>query len=195
MLVMGVDPGTRRANPTGICIMDDRENVVYLGEVKPHSWDAEWMTRVPDIGDTILEIAREWSVGLSLIAFEAPIMQRGNGANPESLAPMWALIGMVLGAARVLAVPVVRVQPNEAKVALAGNATASKEDMMAVARLLTRQDVSSHEADAIGIARAGRAKWEAVQVLSKIEMSERKRSGKKPNLWRPPMPFEKDVHV
>lgn len=194
MLVMGVDPGTRRANPTGICIMDDRENILYLGEVKPHAWSKEWMARIPDIGDTIMEIAREWSADLGLISFEAPIMQVGRGANPESIAPMWALVGMVLGIGRTLACPVVRVQPNEAKLALAGNARADKDDMIAVARLLVKETVSSHQADAIGIARAGRAKWEALRILSKIEMEDRK-GREKLNLWKPPMPFQKDVHV
>lgn len=193
---MGVDPGTRRQNPTGICVMDDRENIVYLGEIKPHAWSDEWMARVPDIGDSVMEIAREWSVDLGLIAFEAPILQRGNGANPESLAPMWALVGMVLGVGRTLACPVVRVQPNEAKLALTGQATAEKQAMQAVARLLVQRETSSHEADAIGIARAGRAKWEALRLMSKLEMQQRaaeKRTKKK--LFQPPMPFEKDVHI
>lgn len=192
---MGIDPGIRRVNPTGVAILDDRDNVLLTTTVKPHSDKGEWLTRVPDIGDTLMEIAREWHVGIGLIAFEAPIISTDARFNPESTAPLWALIGMVLGMARTLAVPVVRVQPTEVKLALAGKRNATKEDMQAVAKLLTGREMSSHEADAIGIVKAGVVKWHAMKIVAKIEMEERKVKEKAARINRGGVPFAEDVYL
>jgi Holliday junction resolvasome RuvABC endonuclease subunit len=193
-VTMGIDPGIRRENPTGVAMVDDRDNVVHTVTVQPWS-GGDWMMRLPDVGATLLEIAGEWSGQIGLIAFEAPVMRRDDKFNPESVAPLWGLIGMVLGMARTMAVPVVRVQPTEAKLALAGKHNATKEDMIAVANLLCKREMSSHEADAIGIARAGVVKWHAMKVVARIEMEERKAKEKAARVKKRGIPFSKDVYL
>jgi Holliday junction resolvasome RuvABC endonuclease subunit len=204
LITLGIDPGVRRANPTGIAIVEsDAPNEVReVFTIKPDSDGDDWLTRVPDIGREIARVITEYKP--DLIAFEAPVLvthrrrdaygQRVEQQNPESIAPLWALIGILLGAASAAGIPIVRVQPTEVKLALAGSPQADKPAQIHAARLLTGRDMSSHEADAIGIARAGAAKWWTKQMTERMNVqAARTRPGRGRKPKPAPPAFVKDV--
>jgi Holliday junction resolvasome RuvABC endonuclease subunit len=205
VITLGIDPGVRRDNPTGIAVVisDAEQEVRNVFTIKPDSNSDDWLARVPDIGREIARVIGEEKP--DLIAFEAPVLvtHRGRDAygqrtatqNPESIAPLWALIGIVLGAAHAAGVPVVRVQPTEVKLALAGSINADKPAQIAAARVLLQgRTVSSHEADAIGVARAGAAKWHTKLLTERLNAADaRTKTG--PGRKRKPLPgvFAKEV--
>lgn len=161
--ILGIDPGSRAANPTGAALLriDGSSFVVsQVYTIKP-SKRGDWEGRIYGIVAGLADII--YGLPLDAVAVESPVLARhsrddGYGGrieqdNPESIAPLWAIFGAVLYACGLRDMRVVRVNPIQAKSALVGP-RATKEAMQARASALVGKEVSSHEADAIGIALA-----------------------------------------
>lgn len=122
---------------------------------------APWGARVAAIG--LLALATAQGQPCELLAYEASYFAR----NLQTLRKLAALEGVILLIAAQLDLPVVAVQPAEAKIALAGDAQADKLMMIAAARRLGWPGSSSHEADAIGVALAAEAQHRRAQLLTR----------------------------
>jgi Holliday junction resolvasome RuvABC endonuclease subunit len=98
------------------------------------------------------------AVGAVLCACELPV----HGPNLRTIAGLARVAGVILAAATLVDLPCVSVQPAEAKQALTGRGNADKHQMLDAAwrQFGLTGKLTDAEADALGIALAGAAKWQ-----------------------------------
>lgn len=157
MILIGFDPGFGQHNATGLAILDldagtviDRRALRATGTTD----DARLASLVVGICAACTDAA---ALGATLCACELPV----HGPNQRAITGLAKVAGIVIAGATLVGLPCVSVQPAEAKLALAGRGNATKQDMLKAAWQqfgLTGQ-LTDAEADAIGIALAGAAKW------------------------------------
>lgn len=149
MIVLGVDPGLTKENPTGIAVVEtdgDGELVHSCTVYAPKK--ALWTARLSLIVCSLQKIITDFP-SIALVTYEYPFI----GNNSQSTIKL-AHVG---GACYALGRPCQMVFPAQAKVALTGDGKANKAAMVKMARNMFGVSVTKDEADAIGIAMAGEA--------------------------------------
>jgi Holliday junction resolvasome RuvABC endonuclease subunit len=150
MLILGIDLGLRADNPAAWALIDLLPNgpvVRDWAEIRPRA--TAWQDRVGEVGRALFRVITQHTP--ALIAYEAAHMEK----NAQVLRKLSCVEGAILLAANVAGCPTQDVQPVQAKIALASDASATKQAMIAAARILYGITATSHGADAIGIALAG----------------------------------------
>lgn len=154
MRVLGCDPGLTFVNPTAIVLLDTDKDVLVSHAVSVLDVKKIWEDRFLDVV-AFLDHHINGGAAVDLVAYEIPFC----GPNPL-VAVMLSHIG---GAARTLAwlsgCPSIKVQPTQAKIALAGKGNANKDEMMAAALSRHGMMLTKDEADACGVAWAGIRLW------------------------------------
>lgn len=162
MIVLGVDPGLTRANPTGLAVVDvDAKQLLYAGIFV--SAAKQWYERAPEIGlwiDEKVLLYRPELLGYELMHVDE---------NPQSAFKLAGVGGMLLLESGLRHVPVYPVQPIQAKIALAGDPRASKQMMMDAVRAIFGKSIVKDAADAVGIAMAAEMHWKREQVVRRAE--------------------------
>lgn len=162
MIIIGIDPGLTKANPTGLATVDMDEDRIIAARAIPPIFDG-FEQRLGYLADTLHTVI-EWNrhhierVG---IAYEYPHYQQ----NAQVAIKLAHVGGVVCAVAAINKLPVVAVQPVEAKIALTGDKNASKAAMMKQTRLVYERAVTKDEADAVGIALAGGAKLKEMRLM------------------------------
>lgn len=149
MIILGIDPGTSKRNPTGIAVIDS------YGPTLLHTESigvAGWQNTAGLVFIRCRALAREYAI--EAIAYEDSYLDE----NPQTFKILAAFGGVALAAGAALDVPVIAVQPVEAKQGLTGDHRADKAAMIKMAALVFGVSLSSHRADACGVALAGEAK-------------------------------------
>jgi Holliday junction resolvasome RuvABC endonuclease subunit len=157
VIVLGIDPGTSKRNPAGLAIVDSYgPTLLHTASVGLGSWQAS--------AAAVYEVAmRLRDYHYEAVAYEYPHLVN----NPQVAIKLAHFGGVALAIGVAACVPVVAVQPVEAKQSLTGDHRADKAAMIRTARLLFEVELSSHLADACGIALAGEAKLR-VEALERI---------------------------
>lgn len=164
MIIIGLDIGITNVSPCGLAVYEAHgDQVLYTCEIRPSSKRDDVDTRIADIGTQIGVKVGSWR-DVGLIAYEAPHVQD----NAQTALKLARMCGAVVMLAHLRGVPCVSIQPVQAKIALTSNPTASKAEMIygAQRQFLRDRSLTSHEADAIGVALAG---W-AQHRLSRAEV-------------------------
>lgn len=157
-LVLGIDPGITKENPTGIVIVNcDRMTISYAATCTPRASD--WQGRVRLVTRHIRGLLAR--VNVDLIAYEQPPLM----GNAQTLIKLASLTGAMLALADEYNLPCVGVSPAEAKVALACDSRADKPDMIASVRHVFGKDVNKDVADAVGVALAGETIYRLRQLV------------------------------
>lgn len=145
----------------GVAVMDGREvREVFTYKLRGKLYDrieqcADWVRVLPVLGVEVLAIE-----GASY------------GARPLAMIAQQRIAGIVLGywlnrrGQMGLAAPVLEIPPTTAKVALSGNARATKDAMIACARLIAPSVVDEHGADAIAVGLAAMGKLEQARQVA-----------------------------
>lgn len=150
MLILGIDPGTSRANPCGLCILDWRANnspvIVYSAAI----FDAE--RPLPAIVAALDTLPR-----VDAVACEAP----WRGPSAQTLIRLAEVVGIAISFAARRGVPLLRCQPSQAKQALTGDAGADKAAMIAAVWRDYGYALKKDCADAVGVALWGATRFAA----------------------------------
>lgn len=151
--VAGIDIGFTRKSPLAFVVLRG-DSLIHHELMLPERGAKEWEAAIDSIGRQLSDTlwldssdARE----VDLIAYELPHV----AVNVQTSIKLAHLCGIVRAIGVQCGVPVVGVQPSQAKQALTGNGAASKDEMVRMARLQFGVDLSEHEADACGVALAG----------------------------------------
>lgn len=159
MIVLGIDPGLTRQNPTGLAILDDRLFLVDCHSISPKG--DGWQQVVGMIAVNIARFLGSWVKDDPLIAcnilisYELPHV----ATNPQATIKLAHICGIIVANAMQYGFPVIGIQPSEAKKALTGKGNASKDEMIAAAQQQFGLSLPKDIADACGIALAGLAKY------------------------------------
>lgn len=149
MIILGIDPGTSKRNPAGLAIIDTggvQPTLLHHQSVGVRGWDKT----AGLLFDTAVAIGAK----VEAVAYEYPYLDE----NIQTTIKLAHFGGIALAIGSMLEVPVVAVQPTEAKTALTRDPKADKAAMIKMARLMFGVELSSHEADACGVALAGEGK-------------------------------------
>lgn len=148
MIVLGIDPGLTKKNPTALALVDV-ENMSLIRSCTVYApASVDWLKRLELVISAMKGMTRI-RLKIDLVAYEIPYI----GKNPQSTIKL----AHVCGAACGLGPPFVPVSPTQAKLALTGDGGADKESMIKMAINIFEKEVCKDEADAIGIAMAGEA--------------------------------------
>lgn len=158
MIILAIDPGTSRANPAGLVVIDtDKMALLYSECIAGHTWQdtaqAVFLRGMP------LRMAH----GFQGVAYEYPYL----GLNPQVPIKLAHFGGVALSLGAMCGVPVFAVLPDAAKLALASDGHADKAAMVKMARLVFRLpvDPSPHIADACGVGLAGASKLASERLV------------------------------
>jgi crossover junction endodeoxyribonuclease RuvC len=145
VIVLGIDPGSRRCGYGVVARRGTRLELVESGVLAPGELPvAERLARILDgLGDVIARVGPA----------EVSVEQVFAGASPRSALVLGQARGVALAAAARAGLPVYEYAPSEVKLAFTGSGRASKDQMLRTARMLlgTAAELSD-EADAIAIA-------------------------------------------
>jgi crossover junction endodeoxyribonuclease RuvC len=156
--VLGIDLGITKQSPTAAALIDiDTMHLVYPVTYVPRG-DA-WEQRVQSVTRRIRGLLATVKP-VHLVCYELPVFQH----NQQSTIRLATLAGAILATADLYGIPVVGVSPAQVKQALSGFSTASKDEMIAAAATIFGVRLSSHVADACGVALAGEAVWRRRQL-------------------------------
>ncbi|HEU4382823.1 MAG TPA: crossover junction endodeoxyribonuclease RuvC [Anaeromyxobacteraceae bacterium] len=145
MIVLGIDPGSRRCGFGAVAREGSRLRVVATGKLVPG--DLPVPERLGVILDAVMALIER--VGPSEVAVE----QVFSGASARSALLLGQARGVVLAAAARAGLPVFEYAPAQVKLALTGHGRADKPQMMRMARALFGvQATVSDEADALALA-------------------------------------------
>jgi crossover junction endodeoxyribonuclease RuvC len=145
VIVLGIDPGSRRCGYGAVAREGSRLWVVASGKLVPG--DLPMPERLGIILDRVIDLIER--IGPSEVAVE----QVFSGASARSALLLGQARGVVLAAAARAGLPVFEYAPAQVKVALTGNGRADKSQMMRMARALFGVEASvSDEADAVAVA-------------------------------------------
>ncbi len=145
MIVLGIDPGSRRCGYGVVAREGGRLRVVDSGVVAPGERPiAERLASIlVGLGEVI---SRTGPV-------EVAVEQVFSGVSPRSALVLGQARGVALAASARAGLPVFEYQPAEVKLAFTGSGRASKEQMVRTARSLLGVEVDlADEADAIAVA-------------------------------------------
>jgi crossover junction endodeoxyribonuclease RuvC len=145
VIVLGIDPGSRRCGYGVVAREGGRLRVVDSGVVVPGELPiAERLAAILDgLSDVIAR------TGPAEVAVE----QVFAGVSPRSALVLGQARGVALAASARAGLPVFEYQPAEVKLAFTGSGRASKEQMIRTARSLLGVEAElADEADAIGLA-------------------------------------------
>lgn len=165
MIIVAFDLGSREA---GCVVMED-------GQVwKAETWQAPNNLGLDDRFDALEEWLHKgvlWTVYPRhfVMAVEKPYVGRVNAAMVlgQCLGILRCQLKEYYRLRRTLAPKLIQVHASEAKLALAGAGNASKEDMMAAAKMqFPGHEWTSHSADALGVALAAAGKLK-VETMAK----------------------------
>jgi Holliday junction resolvasome RuvABC endonuclease subunit len=163
MRVLGLDLGIRKENPSAAALLhfagDPSPRLLLVCTLAPSA--KAWQARVQQLHLRLADLFTTWRP--DLVVYEAPHAQR----DMQVFRKLAALEGAILAAAAAAGVPVLDVQPSQAKVALAGDSAADKDAMIEAARREFGPRLVSHEADAIGVALAGETLHRRQAMLTK----------------------------
>ncbi len=160
MIVLGIDPGLTKENPTGIAVIEtdgDGELVYSCTVYAPKK--VLWTARLNLIIDSLRKITIDFP-SIALVAYEYPFI----GRNSQSTIKL----AHVCGVCYTLGRPCQMVFPTQAKVALTGNGKADKAAMVKMARSMFGASVTKDIADAIGIAMGGEAIYRRAQYALRV---------------------------
>ena len=145
MIVLGIDPGSRRCGYGVVARRGARLELVEAGVLAPGALPMP--ARLAAILDGLgAVIARAGPV-------EVSVEQVFSGASPRSALVLGQARGVALAAAARAGLPVFEYAPSAVKLAFTGSGRASKEQMLRSARMLLGSSASlSDEADAIALA-------------------------------------------
>jgi len=160
VIVLGIDPGSRRCGYGVVTRRGSRIEVVESGVLVPGRLPVpERLARILDDLGAVIDRAR---------ADEVAIESVFSGVSPRSALALGQARGVALAAAARAGLPVFEYAPAEVKLAFTGNGRADKEQMVRMARALLGVAASlSDEADALALAvchlarRAARVRAEA----------------------------------
>ncbi len=145
MIVLGIDPGSRRCGYGVVARSGARLELVEAGVLEPG--DLPIAARLASILDGLDALI------LRAHPAEVSIEQVFSGASPRSALVLGQARGVALAAAARAGLPVYEYAPSEVKLAFTGSGRASKDQMVRTARMLLGAAPSrSDEADAIAIA-------------------------------------------
>jgi hypothetical protein len=160
MRIAGVDIGFTKESPLALVVveMGHKPELLHCEMFYPLPGDKGkgWERAVDGIGEQLdarLALAGFDSSYLDLVAYELSHVR----VNPQTAIKLAHMCGIVRRIATTACIPVVGVQPSQVKVALVGIGNATKEQMQRMAHALFGEDLSEHEADAVGVALAGAA--------------------------------------
>ena len=148
--VMGLDPGLTERNPLAVVLLDVDGDRLLDHQTYTPDISLDWQARLPGVAAFLDRYFSEHP-DVELIAYEIPFI----GAN-ASVGVMLAHIGGVAVALGWLhGIPVVRVRPAQAKIALQGHGNADKGMMIDAALARWGVELCKDEADAGGVALSG----------------------------------------
>jgi crossover junction endodeoxyribonuclease RuvC len=159
VIVLGIDPGSRRCGYGAVARRGARLELVEAGVLAPGD------RPVPERLASILEGLGE--VIARVAPAEVSVEQVFAGASPRSALVLGQARGVALAAAARVGLPVFEYAPSEVKLAFTGSGRASKEQMLRTARMLLGATAElSDEADAIALAVCHLARRAARLVLA-----------------------------
>lgn len=158
MIVLGIDPGSRRCGYGVVARRGARLELVEAGVLAPG--DLPVAARLAAIQDGLADVIARARPA------EASVEQVFSGASARSALVLGQARGVALAAAARAGLPVFEYAPAEVKLAFTGSGRASKEQMLRTARMLLGSAAAlSDEADAIALAVCHLAR-RAVRVAS-----------------------------
>ena len=145
MIVLGIDPGSRRCGYGVVEREGGRLRILASGVLAPTA--PAVADRLARILDGLAEVIR------STRPAEVSVEQVFAGVSPRSALVLGQARGVALAAAARAGLPVFEYQPAEVKLAFTGSGRASKEQMVRTARTLLGLAVDlADEADAVALA-------------------------------------------
>jgi crossover junction endodeoxyribonuclease RuvC len=145
VIVLGIDPGSRRCGYGVVAREGGRLRVVASGVIAPRT--PAMAPRLALILEGLGEVIR--STGPAEVSVE----QVFAGVSPRSALVLGQARGVALAAAARAGLPVFEYQPSEVKLAFTGSGRASKEQMLRTAHALLGIEAElADEADAIALA-------------------------------------------
>jgi len=147
MVVLGVDPGTRKTGYALIEARGDRVFFIASGALSPAP-DAPFEHKLRLIFEGLREVLAEYAP--DTMAVEDVFVK----ANPRVALRMGHVRGVALLAGAVSGIEIGEYTPREIKQAIVGNGNASKEQVkfMVTALLRLAEDLPEDEADALAVA-------------------------------------------
>lgn len=145
MIVLGIDPGSRRCGYGVVARRGTRLELLDAGVLAPGALPmAERLARILDgLGEVIARADPA----------EVSVEQVFSGVSARSALVLGQARGVALAAAARAGLPVFEYAPSEVKLAFTGSGRASKEQMLRTARMLLGAAAAlSDEADAIALA-------------------------------------------
>lgn len=145
MIVLGIDPGSRRCGYGVVERAGARLRVVESGVLEPGERPvAERLGRILDGLDAVISRSRPDAVSIEQVF---------SGASPRSALVLGQARGVALAAAARAGLSVFEYAPSAVKLAFTGNGRAGKDQMVRTARMLLGADPRlADEADALAIA-------------------------------------------
>ncbi|HEX9242902.1 MAG TPA: crossover junction endodeoxyribonuclease RuvC [Anaeromyxobacter sp.] len=145
MIVLGIDPGSRRCGYGVVAREGGRLRVLASGVLAPTA--PTLAERLALILDGLAEVIRTARPG------EVSVEQVYAGVSPRSALVLGQARGVALAAAAGAGLPVFEYQPSEVKLSFTGSGRASKEQMIRTAHALLGVDADlADEADAVALA-------------------------------------------
>ena len=145
MIVLGIDPGSRRCGYGVVAREGGRLRVVASGVVAPG--DHPVAERLAVILDGLADVIARTGPG------EVAVEQVFAGVSPRSALVLGQARGVALAASARAGLPIYEYQPTEVKLAFTGSGRASKEQMVRTARSLLGVEAElADEADALALA-------------------------------------------
>jgi Holliday junction resolvasome RuvABC endonuclease subunit len=129
---IGIDPGSRKANPLGLVVVDitNEPEIVYHDWISAKDEKAGYMANLAIITrrlEVVTDNIQTVDNGLKFVAFERPHFQK----NPDVLKKLSYICGVIYSAAIRAGAAAYEVQPMAAKNALSGYGGADDAQMQA----------------------------------------------------------------
>lgn len=163
MILLGIDPGLTKQNPTGMALIsDDPIELIWSDVIIPNaklSWDQRLGVIIRHVKTAV---ANTMPYG---IVYELPHMQD----NAQTLMKLAHVCGGIVAVAEMYGIPYLGVQPTTAKRAWTGNHRASKADMIAQTQVVFKENLVKDAADACGIAWSGFGHFSQLKQIEKMK--------------------------
>jgi Holliday junction resolvasome RuvABC endonuclease subunit len=156
-MILAFDLGITNTNPSALALIDvEAKKLVYFESVQ-YSKTGDWLERLIVLAKWVDEKISEYKDQIECMAYELPYVMPKNMQTSIKLSHAG---GIILGCAAKYNVKCYPITPNEAKKALTGKGNSDKETMIKFAGdwLKVPVELSSHVADAVGVALAASSK-------------------------------------
>ena len=176
LLVLGVDPGTRRTG-FGIITLEPKPSPTEHGIINPKA-SLPLELRLHLIHQALLELIKEFAP--AIIAVETPFF--GKSAKSSMAVGQAQAVALVAGASQQI--PLLKFTPAEVKQRTTGHGNATKEQVRFAVQAILKIDghLDTDRADALAIALCAAAE----QSVLKETLPEPTRQGRRPTRKRPP---------